>query len=559
MTELPRSLTRHSPQWPVAVGITVAGDLAGMIATFMPMKAILILASDDVPAFFPSFLVEGGPFISSMVLLLIAGLFGGVASLAGVVTTRMDRGPVQWAGSTNQLADWKSDSVQRALKARTFQSSIVVTLPVMAVLVLVSPQYLGFAAVWVAASSFGVLVMAGRPGQKAKFFSGADHFADILSRWLSATALGSMVGLALITLLVAPPVLGSTAILIATIFGRRLISAVADLVPQATVALTTQSSKWVQSITRSLVKNQPTAAVVRWPIEYFASPVGFRRLGKHLEAAGFAREDFAVLGSPIGPSLSLLAGVKTTESPDARQLLIRVFGFEHAEARDRELLRRKNSRESSLFPDLVPQGGLVAGFPAIEVELDSPEVLADLSTLVTRPQAVAFQIEHEVASVLAFTGDEVTESAGFIELEFRELLERTGRIPGAHASACLALSEKIGEALEHVKKLPPALVPSATLTPSHFYNSRTSCLCYLGGHTWSVGRMGDQWGPTTWYEEPLNTVTATQDLEGIINVPVVMLNAELHALHRALQRFRFGTLAADARAVDTRLNRLNED
>ena len=559
MTELPPSLTRHSPQWSVAVGISVAGDLAGMIATFMPMKVILILASDEVPGFFPSFLVEGGALFASMVLLLTAGLFGVVAWLAGGVIDRMDRGPLQWAGSTGQLADWKNEGSQEAIKTRTFETSIVVTLPVIAVLVWVSPAYLGFAAVWVFASAFGVLVITRRSSEQTPFFSGVDQFAYALSSWLRTTALGSMVGLALITLLVAPPVLGSTAILIAAIFGRRLVIAVAAIVPEATVAITTKASKRTQGLMGSLVTNQPTAAVVRRPIEFFASTVGSRRLGRHLEAAGFARGDFAVLGAPAGLSLSLLAGLQKTGSAGSRQLLIRVFGTEHEETRNRELLRRENSSQSGLFPDLAPRGCVVAGFPAIEVVLDSPEVLADLGTAVTRDQAIAFQLEREIASVFAFAGDEVNAPTVFVESEFSERLRRASRIPGDHASGCVALSTRIGEAVEHTNALPLALVPSTPLTLNDFYTSHTSTLCYLGGHTWAIGRMGDSWGRASLYEKPLQAVTESQDLNGAINVDAVLLNAELHGLYRALQGFQFGSLVAAVRAIDTRLNRLKED
>jgi hypothetical protein len=401
----------------VVVALTVVGDLAGMLATFMPMKVVLILASGDVPGFFPSFLVEGGALFASLVLLLAAGLFGLVAWLAGVVIARMDRGPLQWAGSAGQLSDWKSESFQEAKKARTFESSIIVTLPVMAVLVLVSPPYLGFAALWVVFSAVGAIVVVRRSSKQAPFFSGVDQFSHAFAKWLRTSALGSMVGLALITLLVAPPALGSTAILIAAIFGRRLITAVADLIPQATVALTNQAlthqaptkqapntkgSTRARSLVGSLVTNQPTASVVRWPIEFFASTVGARRLGEHLEAAGFARGDFAVVGAPTGPSLSLLAGVKTTGSAGGRQLLIRVFGSQHEEARDRELLRRQHSGQSGLYPHITPQAGVVAGFPAIEVELDNPGVLADLDHPVTRDQAIVFQLEREVASAVSF-------------------------------------------------------------------------------------------------------------------------------------------------------------
>jgi hypothetical protein len=240
-------------------------------------------------------------------------------------------------------------------------------------------------------------------------------------------------------------------------------------------------------------------------------------------------------------------------------LLIRVFGSQHEEKRDLELLRRENSRQSALFPDLVLQGGVVAGFPAIEVELNSPEVLADLSTAVTRDQAIAFQLEREVASVLAFTGGEITASTGFVESEFRERLERAGRIPGAHASGCAELGGRIGQALERINALPPALVPSKPLGPSDFYTSHTSSLCYLGGHTWSVGRIGDSWGGAKRYEKPLNSSIRNHELDGVMDVHVVMLNAHLRELYRALQVFQLRQLVASVKAVNSRLKRLQED
>jgi hypothetical protein len=303
----------------------------------------------------------------------------------------------------------------------------------------------------------------------------------------------------------------------------------------------------------SLVTNQPTAGVVRWPIEFFSSTVGARRLCGHLEAAGFARGDFAVLGSPTGPSLSLIAGPGGSN----RQLLLRVFGTRHEEARDRELLRRQHSGQSGLFPDTTPQRGVVAGFPAIEVELDTPEVLVDLDTPVPRDQAIVFQLEREVASVLAFSGDDLSAPTGFIEAEFIERLTRAARIPGPHAADCAGLTTRIGEALEHVHVLPPALVPSKPLGPNDFYKSQTDTLCYLGGHTWSVGRMGDSWGPANVFGTHLKAVQALKDSNEVLNVRAVKLNARLHDLHRALQGFQLDALSRAAQAVRTDLRRLN--
>lgn len=551
MAQLPPSLTAQSTQWSVAVGLTVVGDLASMLATFMPMKVVLILASGDVPGFFPSFLVNGGAVFASLVLLLIAGLLGVMAWGAGVVITRLDQGYVLWVGGSSQLSDGKTESYRAAKKARTFQSSIIVTVPVIAVLVLVSPPYLAFSILWLAGSAVGVALWVRRSPNQAPFFSGVDHVSHSVAKWLRGTALGAMVGLALITLLLAPPALGSTAILIAAIFGRRLIIAVATLAPRAAVEVTSRAHPRAQSLVGALVTNKPTAEAVRWPIEFLSSAVGSRRLGQHLEAAGFARHDFQVVGASTGRSLSLIAGPRSS-----RQLLIRVFGIQHEEARNRELTRRQYSDGLGVYPAITPQRGVMAGFPAIEVPLNTPDVLADLDTPVDRDKAFIFQLEREFASVLAFAEQDVPAPFGLNAIELVERLKRVGRIPGEHSPHCYGLTPRVNEALAHLDALPPALVPAKPLWPANFYNSQEGHLCYLGGQTWSAGRMGDSWAAPNNYEKHLKALVKTQGQVGTLNVDAVMLNAELHALNRALVWFQLQAVTSAVERVHKRLDSL---
>lgn len=131
--------------------------------------------------------------------------------------------------------------------------------------------------------------------------------------------------------------------------------------------------------------NKPTAEAVRWPIEFLSSAVGSRRLGQHLEAAGFARHDFQVVSASTGCSLSLSAGPRSS-----RQLLIRVFGNQHEEVRNREQTRRQYSDALGVYSAVTPQRGVMAGFPAIEVPLNTPDVLANLDTPVDRDKAFDF-------------------------------------------------------------------------------------------------------------------------------------------------------------------------
>jgi hypothetical protein len=79
--------------------------------------------------------------------------------------------------------------------------------------------------------------------------------------------------------------------------------------------------------------------------------------------------------------------------------------------------------------------------------------------------------------------------------------------------------------------------------------------------------MGDRWGQPTLYEKHLKATLKRHDTEesnkdaanGVININAVMLNAELHVLHRALQGFQLGALSAAVTAVHTRLDRLTKN
>jgi len=68
ITSLPKSLKRHSPGWWRVVLITVVGELLAVLGTFLPMKAILILAGGGVPGFFPQFMIDAGEVFSAFFL-----------------------------------------------------------------------------------------------------------------------------------------------------------------------------------------------------------------------------------------------------------------------------------------------------------------------------------------------------------------------------------------------------------------------------------------------------------------------------------------------------------
>lgn len=569
MSTLPAALRRHSGPWWWAVGITVIGDLAGMLATFLPMKAILILAGGGVPGFFPQFMIDRGEVFSALSLLAAAGVFGATAWLAELLIKQLDRGPTMGVQAVLHSVDPRSPQAVQARKLRQFESSLVLIVPVAAVLVLVSAFYLGLAVVWIVVSALVVAERTRRTPRQAPYLSGLDHFSHNLRDWLKSSALWSMVGLALITLLVAPPPLGSTAVLIAAIFGRRLIVAVAEIVPDGTRSATSATGTG-RKLLGSLVTNPATTTSVRWPIEFFSSEPGSRILGQFLEAQGYPRSDYRVIGPPTGPSLSIV--VSPSES---RQLLLRVFRVDSSDARDREFYQRTTPEGYSLFPPAPAVASNLGGFPTIVISLDHPDSLVDLEAPAARDAHIGYQVSTEWQSMLAFRQEPLGASLGIDQAELTDRINAIGRIPGPHRAACRAVLPYLDDVLARSERIPVGLVPSVTLNPAQFYVSQSGAPCYLGG-PWSVGRLGDRWGATGPYRQRLDQVMTefpagldhgrvenqgeeahvTGDQPGV-NLDDVACNAELHALDRALRAFQFDKAEAAATALLERLRNVS--
>ena len=543
MNTLPSSLQRASLQWFVAVAMTVVGDLARLLATFMPMKTILILASGDVPGFFPGFLVDGGAVFAAIILLGVAAFFGFVAWLAEFVVEWMDGRPPISVSTSQPRIDPEQEVVKHVTRKRDLHASLVLTLPVMSVLVLVSIPYLILLSLWIFIS--GVLISwRGRfSNGMGPYFSGMDQVSHDLAKWLKKSALLSMVGLSLVTLLISPPTLGTTAILIAAIFGRRLTMAVSKSLPELTAGLTNEVAKHAGSVVVQVVTNQPKAEVAKSPSDYFSSRVGVARLGKILEARGFEPHDFKFLGAISGQSVSVLAGQKESE-----QRLFRVFGLKYEQERDRELRWRNEPHTLSPYPPGRADRLTLAGFPALEVALDTRAVTAGARSSATRPAAMRFQIEKELDGVLALDDLSQPRLDHVFWTELFEYLDRARRIPGSHQKDCEKLQKLLPQARDLIKTLPASLVPSRALVATDLYLARDKTVCYLGGHTWTIGRMGDAWGKVATYASALRELL-DKETDKVVQPKLVLLNAEVHELERTLRRFRVDNLAANSKAI----------
>lgn len=552
MRKAPPSLTRHSKAWFAVVLLLVVADLAGMMATFMPMKTILILASNDVPSFFPRFLVEGGVVFASLMLLAAAALLGALSWAISRLTERLDKGSLQLTSRTPRFPDWRSDVLQERKKAREFEVSLALTIPVTVTLAVFSLGYLAFSLLWLLISTTGAVWLVSRSQNHAPYVSGVDKVSHELSRWLKTSSLWSMVGLALITLLVAPPALESTAILIAAIFGRRLLTAIADVIPHATLVLSSRSANPLHRAVSSMITHRPTSQLTRWPIEFLASDAGAWRFRRYLSQAGLSGTDFRILGSPTGQALTVVAG-----SPTDSQLIVRMFGPQHERARQRELARRSHSESTQPFPALESRGVNILGFASIEMRPTSVDEQVDVATTVSREQAIAFQVQQELDSALAFSGESTVPATPLSQSDFITRLQRIGQIPGSHAQPSVELVTTIPKIFDKLKDVPPALVPSRALTANDCYLSISGVVCYLGGHDWTVGHPGDNWGPSSQYEKALDEYEKQNSSVDSSLVQLILLNAELHALNRLLVAFNINALAGAIQTVHRRLSTLD--
>lgn len=549
MKHLSPSLTKNSPTWFGALALGAVGNFSGILAVFMPMKSVLILASGEVPGFFPRALVDGGAVFASLVLLFAAGILGLVAWAASQAIAALDRGPCSTDTGDRSFAGLLGAALREARATRNGQTSAVLILLVAAVLVAVSPAYFGFSIVFICASFFTVLWRVLHPSNESAHLSGVDQLTHELSFWLRSSATWSGVGLALLTLLVAPPTLGPTAILIAAVFGRRFSITVAELLPGAACLVTEYAIPMAKPGIKSLVANKPTGVAVTFPMDYLSSVPGERRLGAFLSDAGFAEGDFRVVGTARRQVVSLIAGPR-----EHSQLLLRVFGRQHQEAQRLELVRRLDATPASPYPRLHTEPRPVAGLPSLVVRLEDDAVRLDPDGEVSQEDIVRFQLRHELESITYLATQQSQMSPILLSEDVLVgALERAARIPGGHARACLSLIPELPAVFRVIESLPLSVVPSKPLTSRECYPTVSGHPAYLGGVKWGIGRPGDGWGKTSRYEKSLKAVRK----EGSwipVETELILLNAHLAALHRKLLSWELKDVESNVLIVKKRMD-----
>lgn len=548
---LPKSLETRTPQWFIAVVLQATSDIAKLLATFMPMKSILILASGDVPGFFPRYLVESGPTDTVLFLLSSAIFCAGVAWGFDKVCEGLDSENFGILGKMSRPPEERQVARRRALHRRNLEVTAALAALILGLLITVSIPYLVFLNLWLVLSLAGILLKLLISSKRGPYYSGVDQLSHELASWLERTSLPSMVGLALLTLLVSPPALGSTAVLIAAIFGRRLVQALAQYLPPLATLLTNSTLTFFDNFSTNFIVNKAKSLKVESPAGFVASEIGLSRLKKSLELAGFEGDKLRLIGRVSGQSISVLVvSVRGTET------LFRIFGSRHVDDRDRELMWRRFSGHSNPFPSAKSQSASVSGFPAITVELINDRDRYSTKRIPSKTDAIRFQIQQELSSTRETQDLELRLEYVEFWADLEELLGVTGHVADKHQSHLQAIRAILPVCKEYISLLRPSLVPSRAIQSTDLYISRSGTAVYLGGQTWSPGLMGSAWLDTKGYARVLCELS--KHYPATFNPEIVMLNADLHSLERVLRHFRFEAIPSYSRTLRARVDKISQ-
>lgn len=446
---------------------------------FLPMKSLLILASDDVPSFFPEVLTDQGTLGSSLILLASAGIFSGASALVGLLVERI------FESQRTAAPDRESaDSFERGAELKaTWLLIWIVTL----FLAFISWVFIALLALWVSMLVGFTWYRIKVTGATPPFTSGYHEFTDRVPFILNQTALWSTVSVAVFTLLVSEPRLGLTGILLAAVFGRKLQVGLGGVLRAKSFALLTlQNYGDTRQISDFALRSQTH------PLRFFASLKGLKTLGSFLSRRALGATDFCIIGAPDKRSVAILAGMQKPED----LVLIRILRPTDKKEGIEELNFRNTIWPVTPYPTSEVSKGEIAGFPIVTIGMQKKGLALD--ALVTRPS------KFEVFQWLADLETECLESVGFqAQNRFAssshwgapviDRLNRLSLLPGIYQDRCQDLSRELEALSRELAGGPLVWVPRRELQPSDFCQLEDGGIALITHPGWSIGLLGENW------------------------------------------------------------------
>lgn len=464
---------------PTAILSGFFSSILSTFATFLPMKSVLILATGEVPGFFPWFLSEQGPLGVALILLVAAGFFSGLSALANHVLSEI-------SNSRRTAIDTRGTE---GFFGRTINSNAT------ALLVLVIAVFLSYISwvftvlllVWISGLSLFIRFQDKVANENPSSASGDQQFLHRVSEIMKQAALWSTVSCAVLTLVLSEPRLGLTGILLATVFGRKLQLGIGVLIMKENSgrARSSHDDGGFSALTGS---NSPNNL---HPLNYFSTPKGLDVLGSFLSARGIGARDFQIQGTPGQRTVGILAGIHSSE----HLFLYRIFQRKLKENASEEVYFRNGAWPVSPYKTPSARLNAIAGFPMVELKLTrEPHLITEIEP--PGESDIEFWLERLEVSCLRsheFQSQPRPRSSSDLGEQIVGSLERFAVLPGIYQQKCRTLLPKLRSIYAEIAVGPVVWVPRRRLRSGDFFKTGTDTFELIGFPGWSIGLLGENW------------------------------------------------------------------
>ena len=365
-------------RWLASVALNTTSDFLGTIAAFVPMKAVFILAGGSVPSFFPTVLVNAGPEVTTLVLVLTA------VAMAFVSLKTKQAAKFLYPLDGHLLASEESDKVgsagSRSGSISVNDSSLILlSVVLVAVSAIFSLSLTILILLWSGLSALVVFKVISRRGPSPSFSSGYFEFKKLYKSWMISASLWVTALAAILVLLVDPPSMGLTAILLNSVLLLRFQRAASELAGYLTP---------FSRDSEVLIAKKQKEGSLRAPWDVVSSSHGGLLFRDDLSAAGFMPDSLI----PVGKSSRFQTSFLAMSSDSNDWSLIRLFTQDSVDLRDDEASFRMKLSGSLLAPSQVTALEL-SGLPALSVNWPDSRALAE--TVPEVDQVAAWQLEIE--------------------------------------------------------------------------------------------------------------------------------------------------------------------
>jgi hypothetical protein len=535
----PRRRPLTLPRWWTATALATVSDISNTIAQFMPMKAIFILALDDLPSFFPQFLIDVGVTWTALILVGVAAIFAVIAALTK-----------KFAGSIAEPNDLYPEAAGSGAKGKqhhrlTFQefSSGILVIALLLVASLVSLTFTLSIIVW-------LLLVRAVMGQSIKnrprrppFHTVPLEFQAEFKKFVGRSNLWSTVAAALFTLVFAFPELGITGILIGAIALRRAQTAIGDL----GLRLIRDKKPSYSYARRPPHEEVPISTIpLSAPLDFVASPGGKRLLMESLKNLDLDYDRWRVVGQPNRNQMSMVA----ERSIGGDTVLLRIWATDRAEMRDLEFSLRNLSGDFSPFLSSQAISTTIAGLPGILVRYSrGAHPLPDAKT--TGPEAIEWQILWETRCLTSSDRRKIDRHLELLE-HSRPLpdpntfllphLQILAAINGDHRKATLQMIRVMSEIRDLFCSGTRLYSTGGAVSPTNLLRLRSGGLEPLDLSGLRVSAPGESWGESANFRNYVEESRESLPSLLVWDIQEAAFRAQVSALGRYASSRNFGVI-----------------